>query len=87
MKKEDCFGHLENVFPVGESGLREVVSRCFECKEKTACLKAALSTGEGLAMKSDLVDRAADRGLIGRLQRWSRRKTLYRLMEQKKKQT
>ena len=87
MKKKDCFGQLEKVFPVGESGLREVVSHCFDCPERTACLKSALSTGEGLAMQSELLDRAVNSGLVGRLQRWSRRKTLHRLMEQKKKQT
>ena len=59
MKNKDCFGQLDSVFPMGESGLREVDQACFGCAVKTGCLKAALTTKEGLAMRGELVDRAA----------------------------
>ena len=85
MKKRDCFGVLEKVFPMGEKGLREVTPGCFHCPERTPCLRAALSTGEGLEMRAEILDRAEAGGMIGRLQRWSRKKQLSRLMDQEKK--
>ena len=84
MVKRDCFGVLDNVFPVGEEGLREIVRACFQCPERISCLKAALGTKEGLEMRSQNHDRAASDGMIGRLRRWSQKKELHRLIQQEK---
>ena len=81
--KKDCFGVLEIVFPTGESGLRESPPQCFQCPERTDCLKAALKTKEGLTMKGEVLDRAAASGMVGRFKRWSRKKELHRLMKEK----
>lgn len=85
MEKRDCFGVLDRVFPVGERGLREVVPECFQCTDRTQCLKAALTTKEGIKMREGIIDRAAARGLMGRLQRWSQKKELSRLAKEEKK--
>ena len=85
MKTKDCFGILDRVFPMEEEGLRQVPSECMECPEKTECLRRALSTQEGLELKGEMLDRAAARGMIGRLQRWSRKKALSRRIKEEKK--
>lgn len=84
MAEKECFGILDKVFPVGEQGLREIDPDCFQCPERTLCLKAALSTKEGLEMRAENLDRAAASGLMGRLQRWSQKKELSRLINQEK---
>ncbi len=84
MAKKACFGILDKVFPVGEKGLREVVPECFNCPEGTLCLKDALATKEGLEMREEILDRAAASGLMGRLQRWSQKKELSRLIKEHK---
>ena len=81
--QKDCFGILDRVFPMGKKGLREVVPGCFDCPYKKACLEAALLTGEGLAFKSEVLDRVPANGLAGRLRRWSEKKTLSKLMKKK----
>ncbi|MDY7037915.1 MAG: hypothetical protein SV375_17355 [Thermodesulfobacteriota bacterium] len=84
MIKKDCYGKLNRVFPVGEKGFREVVPECFHCPERTPCLKDALSTQEGLEMKAEILDRATASGLMGRLQMWSQKKEIDRLIKQQK---
>ena len=84
MIKKECFGILDKVFPLGEKGLREIVPECFQCPETKLCLKAALTTKEGIEMRTEILDRGASGGLIGRLQRWSRKKELHRLLQQEK---
>lgn len=70
---------------MGEKGLREVVPECFECPERVLCLRTALSTKEGLELREEIVDRAAGTGMASRLQRWSQKKTLSRLLKEEKK--
>lgn len=82
--KNDCFGVLDKIFPVGGEGLREIIPDCFDCPDRVSCLKTALSTEEGIEMQEMVINRNADSGLIGRLQRWSRKKELNRLKEQEK---
>ena len=82
MVEKDCFGILDKVFPVGENGLRGIVPECFHCPERTKCLRAALSTKEGLEMKAEILDRAAAGGIIGRLKLWSQKKEISRLIRQ-----
>lgn len=80
MKKKSCFGILDNVFPMGKDGLREVVPTCFQCVEKTDCLQSALRTEEGMKFKSEKIDRMPVKGFKGRLKRWSQKKELHRTM-------
>lgn len=82
--QKDCFGILDEVFPMGKEGLREVVPTCFDCPGRKACLQAALATKEGLALRSDVLGRSPARGIVGRVKQWSERKELSRLMKQKK---
>ena len=76
----NCFGILENVFPLGEGGLRQSPESCFPCIYKTACLRAAMAGSEGAKVRQESVDRAYDAGVIGFWERWSRRKILARKM-------
>jgi len=85
MVNNKCFGILNKVFPSGPDGLREIVPECFQCPERLPCLKTALSTEQGIEMREKILDRAADNGLVGRLQRWSYKKELSRLTTQGKK--
>jgi hypothetical protein len=84
MAEKDCFGILDEVFPVGEQGLREIVPECFQCPERTSCLKAALATKEVVEMMEEILERASASGLMGRLQRWSQKKVLSRLINREK---
>jgi hypothetical protein len=74
-----CYGILDHVFPIGKSGLREVTTECFRCPEGPQCLREALSTKEGLEMRTALLERRGSEGLVGRLKRWSTKKELSRL--------
>lgn len=85
MTKKDCFGVLDRVFPLGDKGLREITPGCFQCPERTPCLKAALCTREGLEMKAEILERAAAKGMVSKLQRWSQKKELHRLMKEQGK--
>ncbi len=87
MEPKDCYGILDRVFPVGEKGLREVPPDCFECPDRTACMRAALETTEGIRMQAETVDRTAPSGLRGRVLRWSRKKALERAARERKKGT
>ncbi len=81
--KKECFGILDKVFPMGEDGLRETVTSCFDCPSKVACLRAALATEEGLMFRSGILDREPASGLAGKIKRWSEKKQLDRLMKEK----
>ena len=83
MSHKGCFAKLDHVFPVGEEGLREIVSTCFDCAELKACLQAALHTRDGIVLRREALDRCPATGLVGRLRRWSDRKTLSRLIKEK----
>ena len=81
---KECFGVLDKVFPLGVEDLREVPASCFKCPHRKACLQAALKTEEGLKLREELVDRSASKGVLGILRRWSEKKTLSRLMKERK---
>lgn len=84
MVKKDCYGLLDSVFPVGNAGLREITPGCFQCPDRTPCLKVALGTKKGLALKAEVLERASASGMVGRVQRWSQKKVLHRLMKAQK---
>lgn len=76
--KPVCFGKLEEVFPMTESGLRQSPDRCMRtCVFKTECLRTALRQDpESPAMMEDIVDEAYDSGMVTFFERWSRKKYL-----------
>ena len=80
-----CFGKLENVFPMGDDGLRQTPESCMVCLYKTECLRRAVQAAGGLKIKEEQVDRAYAAGTMGFFERWSRKKDLHRRMEKKNK--
>lgn len=82
---KDCYGILDRVFPVGETGLREVPADCFSCPDRIECMRTALKTKEGILIQEDAVDRSGESGLRGRIRRWSRKKELQRMTRERKK--
>ena len=87
MVKKTCFGVLDQVFPLGDRGLREVRPGCFQCPERVACLKAALDTREGVDMRAEILERVPTKGLMGRIKRWSHKKALSRCVDREKEKT
>jgi hypothetical protein len=83
--EKDCFGIMDRIFPKGEEGLREVVPGCMKCPERVECLRAALDSPDGIVVKSEMLDRAAESGMVGRIRRWSDKKHLHRQMKKQKK--
>ncbi|MBU0995425.1 MAG: hypothetical protein KJ737_23255 [Proteobacteria bacterium] len=85
-KLPECFGNLETVFPKGEDGLRRSPDSCInECMLKTVCLRTAMYKNEsGLKVQEENVDRAYQSGMMGFLERWSRKKSLSRKIDKKK---
>lgn len=73
-----CFGNLEQVFPMTDSGLRESPESCrICCRYRTECLKTALADEHGgRQTREELVDRQYQAGMIGFIERWSRKKML-----------
>jgi hypothetical protein len=71
-----CFGILDNVFPMEKNGLRSTPESCMTCRYKTKCLRAAMGGEEGVKVKEEIIDRAYASGMIGFINRWSRKKTL-----------
>ncbi|MFZ7111274.1 MAG: hypothetical protein ACOWYE_06285 [Desulfatiglandales bacterium] len=69
---------------MNETGLREVSPECFQCPERVSCLRVAMETREGLEMRAEMLEREPARGMMGKIKRWSRKKTLSRLVRQEK---
>ncbi len=83
-----CYGQLDTVFPVTESGLREIPDACRDCGLDHDCLKLALRSPEGLRFLAERTGESSAGGaeessspVVGFLKRWSDRK----LAGQKKK--
>ncbi len=76
--RPDCFGKIDCVFPMTDSGLRETPIPCMDtCEHRVDCLRKALSNDpEANRLKRDQVDRAYDAGLMGFFERWSKKKRL-----------
>lgn len=80
----DCFGQLEKVFPMTDSGLRQTPDDCFyQCPVKTRCLKAALSTDKGAGVEEEIIQRGSKAGAINFFERWSRKKQIHRRLNNK----
>jgi len=78
IKRPECFGQLDIVFPMGEDGLRHSPETCLECPDKTDCLRTGLKGKAGLKVHEEHVDRSYDSGMIGFAQRWSQKKAIKR---------
>ncbi|OQX28165.1 MAG: hypothetical protein BWK80_01720 [Desulfobacteraceae bacterium IS3] len=81
MKKQEyphCFGVLDIVFPKGEDGLRSTPEHCFVCFCKTECLKTAMGKSDGMKVQEEVIDRAYQSGMMGFLERWSKKKSIHR---------
>jgi hypothetical protein len=74
----DCFGKLDIVFPMGDNGLRNTPATCFECPHKTECLRTGLRGRSGLTVHEEHIDRSYEAGMIGFVERWSRKKAIDR---------
>jgi hypothetical protein len=48
------------------------------CRLKTECLRSALASSEGVAVREEALERAYRAGMVGFLERWSRKKSLSR---------
>lgn len=81
-----CFGDLETVFPMGETGLRQTPESCMVCVYKTECLRTAMKDKGGIAVREEMVDRAYESGTVGFFERWSRKKALAAKKRQSKKE-
>ncbi len=81
-----CFGHLEKVFPMGEDGFRTSPSDCMKCPMVKPCIQAAMKGAEGLKLEEKRIDRAYECGLIGTLERWSKKKLIRRKIEEQNNQ-
>ncbi|HID28465.1 MAG TPA: hypothetical protein EYP19_00485 [Desulfobacterales bacterium] len=77
----ECFGQLDTVFPLGEEGIRTSPPQCMRCSHAKSCLQAAMGGPEGLKLKEEKVDQAYEYGLIGKLERWSKKKLIRREIE------
>ena len=76
-----CFGDLDTVFPPGTDGLRQTPATCMSCAWKTDCLRSAMARPAAVAVRQEMIDRAYRGGLIGTIQRWSRKKALAKLKQ------
>ena len=77
LKKPECYGNLDKVFPMGKDGLRHTPDECLCCLSKTPCLKEALSGPGGIEVQEEVLDRSYKAGITGFWARWSRKKALY----------
>lgn len=74
-----CFGDLEKVFPMTESGLRQTPDECFfHCPVKTKCLQHAMGTKSGAKVEEEIIDRSTKAGVMNFFERWSRKKQMHR---------
>ena len=74
--KPECFGDLDTVFPMGDDGLRQTPPDCFECPDKTECLRSGLRGQAGLKIHEEHIDRSYQSGMISFVERWSRKKRI-----------
>jgi len=77
-RRPSCFADLKIVFPLGPDGLRHTPRGCKVCVYKTECLRSAMTRPQGLEVREEALERAYRAGAIGFLDRWSRKKALYR---------
>jgi hypothetical protein len=82
-ERPSCFGDLDIVFPESEDGLRSSPETCLACEHKTACLRLAMQGKAGLKLREKHIDRSYDAGMVGFLERWSKKKEIHRKLKEK----
>lgn len=80
-----CYGELDIVFPEGEDGLRVSPESCIACGHKTECLRTAMKGRNGVQVKAAALDRAYAAGMVGFLERWSKKKEFHQTIRDMKK--
>jgi hypothetical protein len=85
MDKKACYGILDEVFPFGKEGLREVPPDCLRCPDRLRCLKTAINTEEGCEMRMGNLEKIPARDFLGRVKRWSQKKELSRIAGENRK--
>lgn len=77
--RPECFGDLSRVFPAGQDGLREVSARCWDCRLRVQCLRAAANQRDGCEqLEQERGQRGGPEGVAGFIKRWSRLKAAAR---------
>ncbi len=83
--KPGCFGILEKVFPLTDTGLRQTPDDCFHsCSFKTQCLQHAMTTKAGANLEEEIIERGVRSGSINFFERWSRKKQTHRKLNKKR---
>ena len=78
-EKPPCFGILEKVFPMTDTGLRQTPDDCFyHCPVKTKCLQQAMATKDGVKVEEEIIERGTQSGVMNFFERWSRKKQVHR---------
>ena len=80
-ERPSCFGELETVFPMGDEGIRTTPPECMKCPHVKLCIQTAMRGPEGLKLEEARIDRAYEYGLIGKLERWSKKKLIRQEIE------
>lgn len=81
-----CFGELDKVFPMGDDGFRTSPPECMQCSLVKPCIQAAMRGVDGLKEEEKRIDRAYECGLIGTLERWSKKKLIRQKIKEQSKQ-
>ena len=76
-KRPECFGDLDQVFPMTKDGLRHSPDTCKVCNYKPDCLKTSVAGGNRIVVEEEKLDRAYRSGKIGFMRRWLRKKSLH----------
>jgi hypothetical protein len=78
-ERPECFGILDQVFPMTDKGLRQTPDDCFyQCPVKTKCLKQAMATRDGVKVEEEIIQRGSRSGAVNFFERWSRKKQAHR---------
>jgi len=77
LKKPDCFGNLEKVFPMSDDGIRKSPGYCIRnCKFNKECINMAVNSSAGKKTKEERIDAMYESGNINFFARWARKKSL-----------
>ena len=76
-----CFGQLNKVFPVEAEEIRTTPAECMKCPLVKSCIQEAMRGPEALEWEERRIDRAYEYGLIGKFERWSRKKLIRQQIE------
>ena len=80
----ECFGKLEEVFPMTDTGLRQSPEKCIQtCPLKTRCLKKAMTTQQADRVEEEILERGTTSGAINFFERWSRKKQMHRKQQRR----